>query len=185
MLKKNQTHGSYMRLNAALLKSKGWEGWEIEHASKVIELAEQRKHVSLLMLDTGIYWFLLVVAVCGNVAAAFFLFPIVAFLPGITVYFIIAIVGLCLGALFTLIIRDVEKARRKHHLIAAIVIPLSGIVTFIVMAQIAATQGLTAARHSVIGVSLVYMIFFLIPYGYYLSEERFDLFDPGREKGLR
>jgi hypothetical protein len=171
-----------MKLNAALLRSKGWELSEIEHASKVIEQAENKKHQTIILLDHGLYWFLIIVAMCGNVAAAFFLFPFVAFLPGVTIYFILAIIGLCLGALFTVFIRDIEKATRKHHLFAAVIIPIAGVITFIIMAQLASSRGLAQANHSVVGVSLTYMIFFLLPYVFFLSEERFELFEAKPEE---
>lgn len=167
-----------MRLNPALLRSRGWELPEIEHASQVIEQAEKRKHATVIILDHSLYWFLLLVAMAGNVAAAFFLLPILAFLPGAAAYVIIAIVAFCLGALFTIIIRDIEKASTKHHIIAAILIPVAAIVTFIIMASLANTYGIRQANHSVIAVGITYAIFFLLPYLFFLSEERYELFEP-------
>jgi hypothetical protein len=172
-----------MRLNPALLRSRGWELPEIEHASQVIERAEGRKHATVIILDHSIYWFLLLVAMAGNVAAAFFLLPILAFLPGTAAYVIIGIVALCLGALFTIIIRDIEKAGTKHHVLAAVLIPVAAIVTFIVMAGVANTHGLRQANHSVVGVGITYAIFFLLPYLFFLSEERFEFFEPKGKAG--
>lgn len=166
-----------MRLNPALLKSKGWDQSEIEHASKVIDAAETRKHTSLVLLDHSVYWILLFIVLLGNAAAALFLLPIAAFLPGSVVYFIVGILGVCFGSLFTLIIRDIEKAKKTHHVLAGIIIPLIGILTFITMMETANTQGIRIATHSTIGVSLMYVALFLLPYLFFLTEERFELFD--------
>ena len=170
-----------MRLNPALLKSKGWEPEEIQHASSVSEAAERKKHLSLILLDHSVYWILLVLVLLGNIAAALFLLPVVAFLPGAIVYLVVGMVGVCLGTLFTIIMRDIEKAQRGHHLFAGIILPAVSIIAFASMAQVANAQGIKAAAHSTVGISLVYGGLFLLPYLFFLTEERFELFDTKKE----
>jgi len=119
-----------------------------------------------------------VIALAGNVAVAAFLLPVVAFLPGVITYVVIAIVAVSFGSLFTAIIRDIEKATRKHHILAAILLPLVGIITFIIMVNIAHTGGLSVVDHSSLGITLTYIGFYLAPYLLFLTEEKSDLFEP-------
>src|SRR3972149_5848669 len=141
-----------MRINAALLKSKGWGQEEIARASAIIEKAESRKHSSIILLDNAVYWFGLATAIVGNLVAAAFLMPFVAFLPGATVYFISAMTGVCFGLLFTVLVRDMEKVGKGHHVLAAILIPLTGIASFVSMVHIANATGLGAVEHSALGI---------------------------------
>lgn len=171
-----------MRINAAVLKSKGWGQEEIAKASTIIDRAETKKHSSVILLDNAVYWFGLATAIVGNLVAAAFLMPFVAFLPGATVYFIIAITGVCFGLLFTVLVRDIEKAGKGHHILAAILIPLTGIASFVSMVHIANSKGLGAVDHSALGISLAYVVFFLVPYIFFLSEERFEWFEAGALK---
>ena len=45
-----------MKIDKLDLLSKGWSVSEIEHASKIIEEAENKKHIVIRFLDKSIYW---------------------------------------------------------------------------------------------------------------------------------
>lgn len=166
-----------MKIDPALLKSKGWGQDEIAKASNIIERAEKKKHKSIIVLDRSIYWIALATGIVSNLVAAAFLLPVVAFVPGTTLYIIVSIIGACFGSLFTVLVRDNERMRSGHHLLAMVLMPLSAVAVFLAMIPLAEANGLNHQGHSTIGISMAYVVFYLLPYAFFLVEERFDWFD--------
>jgi cation transport ATPase len=104
-----------MRLPRKRLHSKGWSDKEIRHAQAALDKAEARKHPAYSFLEVAVFWGLLFLTVVGIFAVSVVIVPALLVLDTATIAFILALLGLCLGSLFALLIQDVEWTERKHH----------------------------------------------------------------------
>jgi membrane protein insertase Oxa1/YidC/SpoIIIJ len=151
------------------------ESWDEEHLIRARRIIEGEGADYAHKWNSFVYWFALIVAIIGNFLVNIALLPIFMTMGSFTVLLSLAVTGVCFGLLFTLILRDLELADPKHHVIAGIFLPIfAGIVSFVTVrlsnqvvetvstqvtggAQILATQ-------SVIFIPIVYIIAFTLPY---------------------
>jgi len=93
-------------------------------------------------------------------------------------YFIILIIGVAFGLLFNLIIRDIENLDRKHHVIAGIFIPAIAIISVSIMVNVSnylmELSKIDNAPHNPIAISIIYVVFFIMPYLIYKLIEMND-----------
>ena len=108
----------------AVYEDKKWTPEHIEKTIGIIMGAKDKKSNFVRALDSSVYWIALVIAVIGNFAVSIVLIPLLMMLSGIFLYVIIIVLGLSIGFLFEIIIRDIEHLEIRHHLIIAFIIPL-------------------------------------------------------------
>src|SRR3989338_11260074 len=98
------------------LKQKGWSDAEVARVSNVFGRKEPKK-------GKFVYWFSLVVAIAGNGILSVVLVPFLLALKGFFLYAIIILIGIAFGSLFNLLLKDIETADEKQHVIAWVFIP--------------------------------------------------------------
>lgn len=160
-----------MEINPKKLKLKGWTDEDIQHAIKVLEKAEKKKHPATFFLDKMVFIIALLLAVMGNIFIAVRIIPLLVTLNDTFINIILILLGFSFGSLFALLIHDIEKLSFGHHLIASIIMPLTAIFTMFMIVDI--TNGLTVIEgfkyHNPWITGIIYAISFLIPYIVYLA----------------
>ena len=152
------------------LEKRGWKKREIEKAVGIITKAKQNKTEENLFLGKRIFWILLAVLAAANFAVAASIMPMLIALKGISLYVIIAIIGLAFGFVFELVIRTIEHLERRHHLFLAIFIPLAALINAFIIAGLSndLAAGLSLQNfHSPFAIGLVYAASFALPYMVY------------------
>ncbi len=150
------------------LLKKGFSKQEAKRTIEIIKSAEEKKSVKIRFLDSIIYWFLLFVAIIGNLIISILLIPFLLAFKTIPLYFIIFILALMFGFLFNQLIKDIEYLEKKHHIIAWIFIPSLAVINTYYMASftnhLTKTLKLPLAMHSPLFISITYVSAFILPY---------------------
>jgi FtsH-binding integral membrane protein len=164
-----------MRLHSKRLHSKGWSDKEIRHAQAALERAEARKHPAYSFLEVAVFWGLLFLTVVGIFVVSVVIVPALLVLDTAMVAFILALLGLCLGSLFALLIQDIEWTERKHHVFNLVVLAAVAVVNIWVV--VAKVNGLSEALalgnpHPPLLLGALFAIALLVPYLFHLLFER-------------
>lgn len=150
------------------LKEKGWTDEDINKAIKIIESAKEKKSKTIRIIDSIIYWVVLLVTIVGNLILSIILIPFLLALSHIQLYLIIIIIAVTFGFLFDLLIRDIENLEQKHYIIAGIFIPSIAIIDVYFMVRFAnylmRIMRLSNIQQSPLIVGFVYTIAFITPY---------------------
>ena len=149
-------------------------GWTEEEIKKTLDMlySEEKaeKHIEYRkQTNLVIYWTTILVLTIANFLVSVVLIPFLLVLKPYQLEIVVAILGLVLGLLFNLIIRDIEHIEAKHHLIAAVFIPAVALINVFVMVTIAnnfATRLNLQMHENPVFISLIYIATFLIPYTY-------------------
>tara|TARA_Y100000031_G_C8243653_1_gene396954 strand:- start:2771 stop:3304 length:534 start_codon:yes stop_codon:yes gene_type:complete len=160
-----------MRFTHEHLLRKGWNSDEATRALRSFEHAETVKHPALKFLDKIIYWVLILIAVVGNLVLSIFLVPFILFIQHPALYAIAAILGLSFGALFTVVIKDMDHLHMGHHVLTIFIVPITAFVNFflVVAAMSRFAIAIPGMAHQNPGlVSFIYSVGFLLPYTNFL-----------------
>lgn len=152
-----------------LLKKKGWPEAEIEKAVGILASEEKsKKHIEYRKnASRVIYWMALLVLITINIIISVVLVPFLLVLKSYILYIIIGTIALMFGLIFNFLIVDLEHLERKHHLFAAIIIPLVAIINiFLIVNASNRIDDLLKIniQHNPITISVVYVFFFILPY---------------------
>ncbi|MGM5480925.1 MAG: hypothetical protein ACQESE_00795 [Nanobdellota archaeon] len=163
-----------MKIDHTKLKEKGWSDEEIEHAKEVFEKAEENKHPHMKALERGTYWMLLIIIIGGAIGGAYLMEPLLIAMNKIQAIASILILGGLFGSLASVLVKDIEHAQVHHHIIISAVIPVSSIITSIIITHNVRTLKdifTTIANHNpyILGVS--FAIAALIPYSIFTIQE--------------
>jgi hypothetical protein len=148
---------------------------EILHAQAALERADAKKHPAIAFLEVAVFWGLLFLTLVGIFAVSVIIVPLLLVLDTITLAFILALLGLCLGTLFALLIQDVEWAERRHHALNLVVLAVVAVVNiWFIVTKIDALGAALSLRHShpawLLG--FVFAAALLAPYAFHLAFER-------------
>lgn len=117
-------------------------------------------------LSEIMFWVSILVLIIANLLATIVIIPLVLAASALTAL-IVAALGLFAGNLFAMLIANIGNIERKHHLIAATLVPgLAVINVFVLMAgvnRLAPAFGITVSQDPLL-VSIVYVASFLTPY---------------------
>ena len=111
------------------LKEKGWSEKEILHAEEVLE-----KTIGYdVQLSKIVFWSALVVIIFANVLISLILIPfLIAFKP-LFLYGIVVLLGGTIGFLYKFLITDIAHLKKKHHILASILVPFIALANMVVM----------------------------------------------------
>ncbi len=126
-------------------------------------------------LNHIVYWTTLLILFVANLFMAMAIIPFILFAFSFDFYLILAALGAFSGYVFTHLIRNIENLDRRHHLIAAFSIPAFAITNLIIVST--SLEGMTtllgiASQKEPLTISLVYAIFFLLPYLISMARKR-------------
>jgi hypothetical protein len=134
------------------LKKKGWSDDELIHLEKHFSPKQEGKFLIFILL------LLLGFAVIGVPYAYALLSQII---PSALLYTVLLLVGAGLGAVFGVLLTDIDRLQHHHHLVLVTITPILSITSLIVSMNLV-TTGLFA--HNVYIASLIYAFGFVVPY---------------------
>jgi hypothetical protein len=149
------------------LKDKGWTEQDINKAIQIIEAAKEKKPANIRLIDTIVYWIVLIIAIVGNLILSIILIPFLLTLNHLQLYLIICIIAATFGFLFDLLIRDIENLEQQHYIIAGVFIPALAIIDVFFMVQFANHLTRIMKLNNIQDpyvVGIVYTIAFIAPY---------------------
>ena len=152
-----------------ILQKKGWPKQEIQRALRIIESEEKKKKYIEFKKSSNriLYWTSILILITINILIAILLVPVLLVLKGFGLYLVIASLALIFGLIFNFLITDIEHIERKHHLIAATLIPLIAIVNIFAIVGVANRIDEVLKipiSHNPIPISFVYVFIFILPY---------------------
>jgi len=99
------------------------------------------------------------------------LIPFLLTLNEVMLYVVIVIMGLAFGLFFEILVRDIEKLDKKHHIIISILIPSIALISFFVITIVAnnikTMFGIKGITHEPLVVGATYAVAFILPYSVY------------------
>ena len=153
------------------LRRKGWEEHEIGRVMDIMYTDHKReKHQRYSAHGNRVlYWTDLFILTIGNFMIAVILIPFLLALKSAALYLIVATLGFVFGILFAIMVRDIESIERKHHIFAAIYIPVISVINLYTMVTVA--NNLTVLlkiglNHNPLPVAIMYVVAFMLPYLY-------------------
>lgn len=154
------------------LREKGWTEEEIKKTMDILYSEEKKlKHLHFAKgAHPILYWLGLIIAIIGNFVLSVAFIPFMMFLTSLQLYVILAVVAYIFGAVFNVIIKDIEHIDTKHHIIAGAFIPALALITVFVMTNVSnrVSEFIMAPNpHNPIIVSVIYLVFFSAPYAIY------------------
>ncbi len=158
-----------MRIRHARLRAKGWTDEEIAQAEESLKRAEERKHPALSWLEKAVFWGLLFLTVVGIFTVSLVLVPLLVVLDTAMLALILALLGICLGSLFAIIIPDIEWVERKHHALNILVIAAVAVIN--VRFIVTSVDRLSGAAHNPWILGAVFAVALLAPYLFHLVGE--------------
>ena len=162
------------------LEKKGWEKKEIDRAVLIIQKAKANRKVNSMFFERKIYFMILVVILACNFAVSIAMVPVILTIKGISIYFILAILGLAFGLLFEIMIRTVEHLEQAHHFFLALFIPLTAFANFFLMARLSSSAAGNLQNYfGPISVALAYSAAFSIPYLVYRFILKIEYYSSG------
>ena len=146
------------------LADKGWTKTEIRAAEATLEKSNPQDYLFSRM----VFWSAMIVIIFANLIVALVMIPFLVALNKLILIFIISLLGLSIGFLYNLLITDLGQLRKKHHILAGILIPLIAITNFFITVYISnrliSDLKINSPQHNPWVISLVFVISFIIPY---------------------
>jgi len=164
-----------MKITRDSLTKKGWSEEEIEKTLKIMGEAKENKHKHIKKLDEVVYWIVLLFVMIGNFAFSTYLIPLLLLINSISLYLIIFLLAFAFGVIMSTIIKDIEDLETKHHFAFLSIIPVVGLINFIVIVRIANNHVIARILENYNNpfiVGIVYLVGFLVPYAYLVHEEK-------------
>ena len=152
------------------LMKKGWGKEDIVKAEDIIASRNVHdKSRSTVFAIRVIFWSILFVMIIGNALVSFVLIPLLLVFNKLAMDIFVIVIGFTIGLLFNFLIWDVgEYLTKKHHLTAAILIPLLGVINLHAVVRISNSVNdvfqITEVRGDPLVVGALYVIAFLAPY---------------------
>lgn len=146
------------------LKKEGWTKDEIKEAQDILDRAKHHDvHFSKI-----VFWSALFVIILGNISVSLILLPFLIVFHTWILYSVVALIALVMGSLYSFLITDIGHLERKHHILAAIIVPLIALSNILVIVLISNTYmtelPVTNTPHNQWIVSAIFAVAFIIPF---------------------
>jgi len=150
------------------LLRRGFSKKEALRTINIIKKAEENKTAIIKILDSMVYWLLLLIAIVGNLIISIVLIPFLLVLKPIPLYFVIILLASMFGFLFDQVIRETEHLKLREHILAWLFIPALSVIDTYYMTSFAnylkTTLDIAKGFNSPIYVSILYVCAFIAPY---------------------
>jgi len=163
-----------MRLHHEKLRRKGWSDAEITRVTDAVKRADEKKRPLLGFLEKAVFWILLAITIFGIFAVSLEIVPALLLLNESTNILILVLLGLSLGSLFSLIIKDIEWLEQHHHLFTFLVLGVIAVANIWLIVIVTRTIEKTLAisnPHDGFMLGLVFAASLLTPYLLHLLRE--------------
>ncbi|MEM4239737.1 MAG: hypothetical protein QXM31_01355 [Candidatus Woesearchaeota archaeon] len=150
------------------LAAKGWSRTEIRKTADIMAHAQEYKSASMKFLEQSAFWVALLIAIFGNFVVSVVLVPFLLLLKGAALYATVFAVGVSFGLIFNVLIHYIEELGEGQHIIAGAFIPALALINIYIIAYLSnrleILMQLATPAHSPLGVSIAYVIAFVLPY---------------------
>lgn len=168
-----------MQINEHNLKSKGWTQEEINHTRAVLLKATKERAPVYWMkfFERMSLWLFFIFIIGGAIIGAWLIKPFLIVLNKTGALIVICILGLFYGNLASFLVRDIENIQPHHHLLVSLCVPISAIITSIIISKQAAIVAniiKTGVQHNPITLGITFTVSSFIPYGLFLILQRRD-----------
>ena len=160
-----------MKFDEKSLRSKGWSEEEIVHARKIVDKAHENKHPTHKYLEQAMYWFLFIIIIGIAIGGAFLIEPFLLWLKPAGAYLVISIIGLVFGTFAGIVVKDIEELERHHHLAVSIIIPVTAVISSIIISKqvkVAAEEIGRSVQIYPLALAMIFSVCILIPYGIFI-----------------
>jgi hypothetical protein len=157
------------------LKAKGWTDKEIKNLKKIMKRADEKKSLGVFFSERIVYWIALALTIIATFFFSLILIPLIMGASTGFVYLTTLLMGICFGALFVVILKDIEHLSAKHHIAQSIILPLTAVVNIVLIVNLAnrlVRDTNIGQTQSYIGISIVYVVALLAPYILFLIKKR-------------
>jgi hypothetical protein len=164
-----------MAIDKLDLLSKGWTTAEINHASKILEEAEDKKGGKIKFADKALIAIMILLMIGNGFACAIILVPFIYTIKGNFILALASIIGLIFSALFSIIIYDMERIHHKSETNLFVAFIVNGIINFYLIIEATARFGATSTLpidHNIYYIAGAYLAAFLIPQILYQMSKR-------------
>ncbi len=148
------------------MKERGWEDRELDYARQVMVQASNEQPFWRKVIDQSLLWLFLVIIGVGNLFIIASIMPLLVLFPNAAIYGILMLLGIVVGMLTEIVLRDIEHLFSGHHLY----------IMYVLVPFIAASGGLvvlTYAQQNLpnfffldrdpLKMSIIYTFFFILP----------------------
>jgi hypothetical protein len=149
------------------LRAKGWSEAEMSRLHDGFARAKARAHPAAHFVEHASFYLGVALCAIGTLLVSVVVAPLLLLLTPWFVATTLILLGLCLGALFALLVSDLEWLEGKHHLLAGIVILTVAVTNVALIAQ-----RITHATAMPYILGFLFGGALLVPYLYHLSKER-------------
>jgi len=118
----------------------------------------------------ALYWASLLILIISNLLVAVVLIPFLLTLKGFQISLLVILLALTFGAIFNMLIVNIDFLKRRHHLIALVVIPLISLASLGLVLGVSnriADALKLSIRQEPIVISAIYIVSFLLPYVFF------------------
>jgi len=147
----------------AKLLGKGWSAKDIKKAEVMLE--QSRSHDAFF--SQIVFWSALLVIVFANIIVSLILVPFLIIFESWILFSTVILMGGMIGFLYQFLITDIGHLKRKHHLLAGILVPVLAIVNMIAVVvfsnKLIAELGTEKVKNNPFVVALVFAGAFVIP----------------------
>ncbi len=157
----------YLRAEYERLRQKGWTREEIIQTVEILKKEHEKKSWVMKWLNRIIFWGALVLLIFGNMIISVVLIPIMLISTPFLLYPGLLVIGATFGALYTIIIGDIEKIEDTPKIMPELFIPAIALINVYIMTvlsnQLALMLSMHLAVHTPIFVAAAYVAGFVMP----------------------
>lgn len=157
----------YLRVEYERLRQKGWTREEIIQTLEILKKDHERRSWVMKWLNRIIFWGALVLLIFGNMVISVVLIPIMLIATSFLLYPGLLVIGGTFGALYTIVIGDIEKIEDTPKIMPELFIPAIALINVYIMTvlsnQLALILNMNRAIHTPIFVAAAYVAGFVVP----------------------
>ncbi len=149
------------------LADKGWQPHQITRAISLIQSSQSVKSDSVRLLDSFIYWGVLLAAILGNFVLSITIIPILLVFTDIALLISVGLIALAFGLVLDFILREIEHLQSSHLVIPELFIPAIALINIYIITNLGnAVSALLKlpTQHNPLLVSMMYVCGFIIPH---------------------
>lgn len=164
-----------MKVTRESLSAKGWTKEEINKTIEILKKAKLKKHPKIQVLDKSVYWIALLLMIFGNFAFSTFMVPLLVTINHFSLYLIIILLAASFGVIMSVVIKDMEDLKSKHHILLLSIIPITGLINFFIVVNLVNANPLAVSlntHQNPFLIGIVYLVGLLVPFTYLVFEEK-------------
>ncbi len=150
------------------LRGKGWVAPEIDTAERILKTASSKRTKWIRVLDSMIYWLVLLVAIVMNFVLSIVLVPFLLVFTGPMLILALVVIAVAFGTMLDVVVRETEHLQQKHYVMAEVFIPAIALINIYIITrlsgQLATLMELPGAANNPLLVSVCYVAAFIAPH---------------------